>query len=272
MDKTMKSMAKIMAVCLMALLLACSATAQSDGGKKKKALKTEQTQESSEKRKQETAKKRKQEEMRLQQEIEKKRKTTGTINGHQWVDLGLPSGVKWALSNVGAISTFDYGYYFAWGETKPKLLYTQTNSLTYGKDYGKFSINLLDTKGCLALSNDAAHENWGGSWRMPTKEECLELSKKSTWKWTTQGGNTGYEVTGPNGNSIFLPACGYKVGTNLEGGGDGGGYWCSMAPDADSELAHFLMLVERDDRIHLHRGTLMTCDRHLGRSVRPVSD
>ena len=98
-------------------------------------------------------------------------------NGYGYVDLGL--SVKWATCNVGADSPEDYGDYFAWGETKPKLSYTEEN-YTY-----------TDSPETLSSIRDAASVNMGGSWRMPTLKELID---KCTWTWTTLNGVEGYEV------------------------------------------------------------------------------
>ena len=156
---------------------------------------------------------------------------------HEYVDLGLPSGLKWATCNVGANAPEEYGDYFAWGEVEPKDYYdwdsykwckgngdTQTkycNNSHYG--YNGFT----DYKTTLELSDDAAHVNWGGAWRMPTKAEQDELRELCTWTWTTQNGVNGYTVTGSNGNSIFLPAAGYRYDSSLYLAGSYGNYWSS---------------------------------------------
>jgi hypothetical protein len=154
-------------------------------------------------------------------------------NGHEYVDLGLPSGLLWATCNVGAESPEDYGDYFAWGETSPKSDYdtykyysSSTDELTKyctDSDYG-----LTDTKTTLDLIDDAARVNLGGSWRMPTSAEQDELREKCTWTWTTLNGIKGYKVTSKsNGNSIFLPAAGYRDGTDVYSVGSLGDYWSS---------------------------------------------
>ena len=142
---------------------------------------------------------------------------TGVINGHEWVDLGL--SVKWATMNVGASSPSDYGSYFAWGETRPKSEYTSDNCVTWNKDLKDISGN---------SSYDAARSNWGGSWRLPMQKEFQELIDKCQWTWSTQNGRKGYTVTGPNGNSIFLPAAGWRDGTSTSDIGVNGYYWSSM--------------------------------------------
>lgn len=162
--------------------------------------------------------------------------TSGYQNGHEWVDLGLPSGTKWATMNVGASFPSDYGSYFAWGETSPKSSYDWSN-LKYrisGDSHKnvKFSKYVIDSKYGnvdgkreLELSDDAAYVNWGSGWRMPSKVQQDELQKKCKWTWTTMGGHNGYKVVGPNGNSIFLPAAGFRRGGSLYCAGSYGYYW-----------------------------------------------
>ena len=144
---------------------------------------------------------------------------TGYHEGYGYVDLGLPSGLKWATCNVGASTPGDYGNYYAWGETSTKFNYDFDNSASYGKSWDDIGGN---------PSRDAARANWGGSWRMPTETEYRELKDNCTWTWTTQNGHKGYKVTGPNGNSIFLPAAGYRgLVDALDDDGEAGSYWSS---------------------------------------------
>ena len=186
----------------------------------------------------------------------------GKINGHEYVDLGLPSGVMWATCNVGANSPSDYGNYYAWGETSPKSSYDTDNSKTYGNS----SYN-RDIGG--NASTDAARANWGGTWRLPTEAEFQELIDNCTWTWTTQGGHNGYKVTskkkGYEGRSIFLPAAGWRNGSSLNDAGEYCLYW-SSSPDGSYS-------------IHA-RGLLFSSSTHStgwgyrsnGFSVRPVSE
>ncbi len=180
--------------------------------------------------------------------------TTGTINGHEYVDLGL--SVKWATCNVGASSPSDYGDYFAWGETSTKSEYTEANSKTYGKSMGSIAGN---------SQYDAARANWGSTWRLPTANEIDELLDKCTWTWTSQGGHNGYKVKGPNGNSIFLPAAGWRYGTSLHYAGEYGRYW-SATPDED--------LTDRACLLYFYGGghCRYWLSRYIGQSVRPVSE
>ena len=204
-------------------------------------------------------------------EVPKAVATTGTANGHEWVDLGLPSGTKWATMNVGASSPSDYGSYFAWGETSPKSSYDWSNLKycldTTGDKFSKYvtdsKYGTVDGKKVLDLSDDAAHVNWGSGWRMPSKAQQDELCKKCKWTWSSQGGHNGYKVVGPNGNSIFLPAAGFRSEGRLGDVGTGGNYWSSSLLTDGSNYAYCLSF---------HSGGKSTCGYHLflGRSVRPV--
>lgn len=116
------------------------------------------------------------------------------------IDLGL--SVKWASCNLGASKPEDFGNYYAWGETAPKDTYTEDNYIA-------------PPEGDLDDAHDAATVNLGKPWRMPTKDEMYELISKCTWVWVARVRPDGYGimgqlVTGPNGNSIFLPAAGAK--------------------------------------------------------------
>ena len=154
--------------------------------------------------------------------------TTGSLNGHDWVDLGLPSGLRWATCNVGASTPTAYGNYYAWGETTTKETY---NSSTY-----TYSGNQTT----LPSSADAATANWGSGWRMPTYDELNELRNNCTVTWTTQNGVYGRLFTGPNGNSIFLPAAGGRYGSELYNAGSDGGYWSSSLYTGSTDIAWYL--------------------------------
>ena len=134
---------------------------------------------------------------------------------HAYVDLGLPSGTKWATCNVGADSPEDYGDYFAWGETTPKDTYTEEN-YTYSEN-----------PAILPSNHDAATANWGPDWRIPTKQEWQELYNNTTHTWTTQNGVNGRLFTASNGNSLFLPAAGWRFFYNHDGVSFGGVFWSS---------------------------------------------
>ena len=151
--------------------------------------------------------------------------TTGTLAGHDWVDLGL--SVRWAICNVGANSPEEYGNYFAWGETTVKDNYTEDGYKYYnGTNLTKYTVGESDKLTSLDPSDDAAAANWGNGWRMPTIAELKELKTKCIWTWKPEGG---YDVKGPNGQSIFLPAAGYYRGKILfsEGAYGSGEYWAN---------------------------------------------
>jgi predicted nucleic acid-binding Zn ribbon protein len=204
-----------------------------------------------------------------------KAKTKGSANGHEWVDLGLPSGTKWATTNVGANTPEVYGNYYAWCETTTKSTYDwstykgtyKTGSKIIQTKYCKSSTyGTVDNKTTLDLSDDAAYVNWGSSWRMPTKTEQEELINTSytTWTWTTQNGVKGYKVTSKtNGNSIFLPAAGYRDNSDLYDAGSNGGYWSSSLYTDYSYFAYDLDF-NSDSVFSNYRS------RDCGRSVRPV--
>jgi len=167
------------------------------------------------------------------------------IDEHEYVDLGLPSGTMWATCNVGASKPEEYGDYFAWGETTPKSTYswstykwskgsetTMTKYCTMS-DYGYngFTDNLTE----LQPEDDAATANWGSGWQMPSFDQIEELlnSIYTTTEWTQVNGVNGRKVTSQsNGNSIFLPAAGYRWDDELFNAGSSGNYWArSLDPD-----------------------------------------
>ena len=192
------------------------------------------------------------------------------INGHEYVDLGL--SVKWATCNVGASSPEEYGGYYAWGETEEKSNYdwntykwcegSKSNMTKYRKNsiYGTF-----DNKTTLDPEDDVAYVKWGGSWRMPTLDEQEELRENCTWEWTNINGVDGHEVTGPNGNSIFLPVAGYRDGTDLKGCGNHGYYWSGSLCDGNGMTVHLLDFY----RYFQSRNSNY---RWYGLSVRPVCE
>lgn len=163
--------------------------------------------------------------------FEEEEQSGGLHNGYEYINLGLPSGLKWATCNVGATTPEEYGSYFAWGETETKEVY-YFDTYTY-----------TSTPTRLPLSADAANVNWGGKWRMPTGDEMEELmdTNNCTWEWTTQNGVNGYKVTSKtNGNSIFLPATGRRENSNHNNEGSNGYYWSSSLDTSMSERAYYL--------------------------------
>ena len=195
----------------------------------------------------------------------------------QAVDLGLPSGIKWASCNVGAEKPEDYGNYYAWGEVLPKedyswATYKYANGTSWKDpkltkycteaDYG--DNGFTDNKTTLESEDDAAHVNWGGSWHMPTDAEWQELQDNCTWTWTTQNGINGYRVASKtNSNSIFLPTAGYRYDTILNGVGNYGNYWSSSLNEDYPDRAW--SLVFRSGYVYRSNS-----DRLYGQSVRPV--
>ena len=195
----------------------------------------------------------------------------GTHNGHEWVDLGLPSGLLWATCNVGADTPEGFGDYFAWGETEPKDYYEWTtykwckgtyNTLTkYCDDSARGLNGFTDGKDTLELEDDAAAVNWEGKWRMPAHFEQYELLKYCTWVETSQNGVNGYLVTGPNGNSIFLPAAGHIYEKQYYYSGI---YYLSSTLFSDISYAFAIIPSSLDYQISL------MCPRRAGASVRAV--
>ena len=178
------------------------------------------------------------------------------ISTQKKVDLGL--SVCWAGWNVGATSPEGYGNYYAWGETTTKSDYSESSYQYHnGSDYVNIGSNISGTQ------YDVARAQWGGSWRMPTKAEFQELKDRCTWTWTTYNNVNGYKVTGPNGNSIFLPAAGSRDGSELNSRGSNGDYWSGSLSEGGQ--SHVYSLDFNSGR----RGVYISC-RLLGRPVRPV--
>ena len=166
--------------------------------------------------------------------------------GHEWVNLGL--SVNWATCNLGADSPSDFGQYYAWGETSPGFnwdYYSSSNSICGNPNY------------------DAATKEWGSGWRMPTAEECKELLNECHWKWTTLNSTPGYKVTGPNGNSIFLPAAGYYKNADLEFDYTNGNYW-SGTPKGTNKAYYISFHSSYKER--------RAKEKDRARSIRPVRD
>ena len=161
----------------------------------------------------------------------------GSLNDHDYVDLGLSSGTLWATCNVGATTPEGYGDYFAWGETEPKWFYSwSTYKYANGDDdqltkYCNDSIfgykGFTDDLTVLQPADDAATANWGSGWCMPSVDQWQELYQNTDHNWTTQNGVNGWLFTAWNGNSLFLHAAGYRWGCLRFIVGSFGGYWSS---------------------------------------------
>ena len=228
---------------------------------------------------------------------------SGTQDGHDYVDLGLTSGTKWATANVGASKAQDYGNYYAWGETSIKETYETYKWGTYkyaNGDYNKLTKycndsyygnnGFTDTKTTLDLSDDAAYVNWGGKWRMPTKTQQDELLNECYWVWTESYNNSnvkGYIVYKAKSSSdkgqkiykdetpsssyklsdahIFLPAAGYRNYGGLGGAGSFGDYWSSSLYTDDPYSAWHMYF----DSDYVY-GNFGDDRRFYGRSVRAV--
>lgn len=199
----------------------------------------------------------------------------GSLNGHGYVDLGLPNGTLWATCNVGADIPEGYGDYFAWGETVPKSIY-DWKSYKYGNfinehyelnkycsDTG-FGLNgFVDDLTVLEPDDDAVTVNWGAGWRMPTRGDWEELYQNTTYAITTLNGVDGCLFTAPNGNSLFLPAAGYWWGGEFNSAGIGI-YWSSSI---NVEFPY------RSWGYHINPDSSHVCgssDRNRGQTVRAV--
>jgi hypothetical protein len=179
------------------------------------------------------------------------------------VDLGL--SVKWATYNVGATTPEGYGSYFAWGETEEK---DNCSWSTY-KYYDSSTQHSSDIGANISGTGyDVARAKWGGSWRMPTAAEQQELDEKCTWTETVQNGVVGMKVTGPNGNSIFLPAAGYRDAKGIEGAGDGGYYWSSTLCEKYNDDAYTMCFTITKDLVSHYWSNWIS--KYQGRPVRPV--
>ncbi len=150
------------------------------------------------------------------------------------IDLGLPSGTKWASWNVGASAPEEYGGYYAWGETEEKDYYDKNTYKYYDNGYIDIGEDIAGTQ------YDVAHVKWGGSWRMPSIDQMEELIDNCTWKWTTRNGVNGQLVTGKNGNSIFLPAAGVRDNDELAWANSDGEYWSSSLFPHNYSFAYLL--------------------------------
>ncbi len=204
---------------------------------------------------------------------------------HKYVDLGLPSGTLWATCNIGAKTPTESGNLFAWGETEPKKEfyeetykfysdsklneYQQIDELKISKYNTREKYGRVDEKTILDLKDDAANIRWGGSWRIPSDEEWTELRKECKWEWQElDDEHKGYVVTGPNGNSIFIPAiCSSEDnGLNTDQFGiNDGYYWSSSLYNGFSCFARFVFFNSNNVYSNIYY-------RYKGLCIRPVID
>ena len=203
---------------------------------------------------------------------------SASFNGHEYVDLGLPSGTLWATCNVGAAKPEGYGNYYAWGETKPQAgnayswssykyangSYDRLTKYCNKSEYGNngFTDNLTT----LQSGDDPAVANWGSGWRTPSKSQWDELIANTTNQWTTRNGVSGRLFTSKkNGQTLFLPAAGRRGGGELDSAGSCGNYWSrSLNTDYPGLARHLYFLSDRCN--------VSTNGRIGGFSVRPVRE
>ncbi len=184
------------------------------------------------------------------------------LNGHEYVDLGLPSGTKWATCNLGAAKASDYGNYYAFGALKPEAP-TPFDGQSMVKPINGNS------------KYDAALTEWGEGWQIPTKAQIEEINSKCKWAWRPMNGIKGYRVTGPNGNSIFLPAAGVYYGEYLNFGGHVGNYW--TATPVSEYGAYYIDCGEEMDEMNdtwgrpMHRVGEYNGTMNFRMTIRPVT-
>ena len=174
-----------------------------------------------------------------------------SIDGYKYVDLGLPSGIKWAMCNVGATSPEDYGNYYTWGSKKHSAGYVSRDSISYNSSIAG------------NIQYDVATAEWGVEWRIPTKKDFEELFDYCTFKQVRKDGVRGYLVVSKkNDNQIFLPAAGYYFNCRLYNAGYDWHYW-SATPLND--LSALCFYSEKDQSF-----MLFPLGRDVGRNIRPV--
>ncbi len=190
-------------------------------------------------------------------------------NGYDAVDLGLSSGTLWATCNVGATVPNQVGDFFAWGEITTKSTYDWTTYQWCNYDestrkpyFTKYFLEnnyeydgKADNISLLEFSDDAARENWGGSWRTPTSKEVEELLQECEWKLDTINKRF-YFIKGPNGNEIYLPIVEFQ--------NNKGFYWTSSL---NTDLPCSVPTLNIDKNSHR---VVKNSFRYCGRCVRPV--
>ncbi len=195
---------------------------------------------------------------------------SGFCEGHEWVDLGLASGTKWATCNIGATHANEAGLYFAWGEIESKQDYNwstykwcngERNSLL--KYNSTVENGRVDNLSILDSTDDPACVIWGMKWRTPSVEDMIELCKSCTWTWCEESGVSGYKVTSKlNNKSIFIPDAGDRYESYIRGGG--GCYWTRTTDSKDATCAYCLNF----GKIGVYPNTAMF--KMFGMNIRPV--
>lgn len=178
--------------------------------------------------------------------------TIGTIAGHEYVDLGLPSGTKWATIDMGAETPYDPGDSYQWGAPEPGDYFGSSDGSTLG--YNEFSKNISGHH-----YRDVARKEWGESWRMPTVDEIIELIKSCTWTiHETHKSQYYYLITGPNKNSIIIPMTRVR------------GMWSSQ-PESYNR-AYCLDIITQSYTDGVRKGRITYAKQNELLNIRPVSD
>ena len=200
---------------------------------------------------------------------------SGAENGHDYVDLGL--SVMWAPVNLGATIVGEYGDYYAWGETESKNYFSSDNYKYCTKKgsmyfYTKYCYSstegIVDSLTILLPEDDATHVQWGGSWRIPTKEEWIELREKCIWKYSRKNDKKGWTATGPNGKSIFFPLPG-GITWNENNTHNHTGYYRSASLGEKYSGTTFIIIM-RSDTDDTEELTWSNGSREFGQSIRPI--
>lgn len=189
------------------------------------------------------------------------------INGHEFIDLGLPSGIKWATCNIGASRPEEFGQFFAWGEvdTKEEFDLGAYKFWTAGTGKGFNHFDKYNKAGdALLPEDDAASNLMGKEWHIPSVADFKELAELCIWTWTSRDGVFGYEVNGPNSNTLFLPAAGSRMGSKFLRQNEEGEYWASSLTSATTVLANLIQL--RPDYVIMHYTS-----REYGLPIRAVA-
>lgn len=194
---------------------------------------------------------------------------------HEYVDLNLPSGVKWATCNVGAATPEDFGLYFAWGETTgytnhdhsyswANYKWTIDSSTTLIKYNPNTTSGTVDNRAVLDLIDDAANVFWGGSWRIPSQTEWTELKEQCDWTWDDT--KKGYKVASKTNAErfIFLPAAGYYEGNNPSYSNVNAYYWSSTLNTSNPVEAYSCCIENNNIK------WMSNSWRYYGQTVRPV--
>jgi len=185
------------------------------------------------------------------------------------IDLGLPSGTKWASCNIGANKPTEYGDYFAWGDTSTKSNYVGKTCETYDLDiYSLKMEDYVNRRNVLSDNYDAAANIWGERWRIPSGEQAQELIDNCQWEWVINYENSGVNgrlgISKINGAKIFLPAAGYAQNSNHLMMGNNGGYWTGSPNMVASNRAWSIAFDSNVINVFDH-GL-----RYYGYSIRPI--